>query len=169
MFKKKKGYTLVEVIAVMAIIAVLTIGVGVVSVRNVRKANIDQTASDLQIFSTNMGDAYYEIGAPIIDPAGTDGSAQFQNYLTELQDSYMNCTFDMASIEATSNGFKVDFASPTDAFDNQFTMWCTTKEGLDPYIMIVSGGPDGAIDTSNYDDQDYGDDIVMIIHPKSTT
>lgn len=163
--KSKRGWTLVETIVVMLIMTILIAGAAYVSVRNIKSANISQTASSLQIMSADIGDAYYEMGFPEIEPS-EDGKAQFKNYLQELGQNYMNCTFDLDTVEVMSNGFSVEISDPTDSFENRIIMQAITTSDVAKYVLLISCGPDGIMTQDGYETQQYGDDIISVVCPK---
>lgn len=152
----------------MAVIVIigLIVGVGSASVSsNLKRSNREAVANDLQLFTSNLADAYYDLGAPSIDPTSPDAISEFKRYLSVLQSDYLSVTFDMDSVVATANGFEVDIASPLDVYENQYHCWFTTVEGVPNYIMVASGGEDRKLNTAGYASQNYGDDIVLVIKP----
>lgn len=166
--KCRKGLSLVELMVVLIIVAIVTLGFGASASRQVKRTNRETVVNDMQILSSNLSDAYYDLGNPAFDPATTQGMTDFKAFLSTVSADYLNWSFDMASVTATTNGFRVEVADPVDVYEQRYKCWFVTKSGVQRYVMIVSGGDDGIINTANYSTQGYGDDIVLIVKPKVT-
>lgn len=157
---------MVELLGVMVILAIL-LGIAGWSISaNVKRSNREAVVNELQVYSTSLADAYYDLGAPSINPADTDGLTNFQRYLATIQSDYLSVTFDTASIKANDHGFEVDISAPLDVYESKYHCWFVTDDAVMKYVMVASGGEDGRIDATGYSSQNYGDDIVLIVRPK---
>lgn len=150
--------------AVMIIIVILLVGMGTAYVKNVKKANRDQTVNELSVFATSFGDAYYDLGSPTFDPVTE--AEDFKSFLNTLQSNYVGCAFDLDNIRPTSNGFSVELTSPLSVYESRYRAWFTTKEGSQSLIMVSCSGEDGIFQDASYGTQDYGDDLVLVVKPK---
>lgn len=157
--KRRSGNALVYVLCAIAITAVIT-GVGLPALGTQgKKTNIRATTSDLGVIAAAITDSYEDIGAPVFD---TTDIGAFKDYLEQLQSGYVGVTFDMDSVVATSNGFKVDTLSPKDAFNGDYHFRFVTKEETLNSVMVISYGSNGLSEETSYATGDYGDDIVAI-------
>lgn len=155
-----------ELMGVMVIIGLLIAAAGYSVSSNVKRSNREAASNELQMFASNISDAYYDIGSPSINTSDPDAMTDFTRYLRMLANDYMSVTFDEATIATTDKGFVVDISSPLDVYENRYRCWFVTDDSVMKYIMVASGGEDGRIDDSGYKTQDYGDDIVLIVKPK---
>lgn len=165
---KVRGTTMVELLAVLAIIVIL-LGIAAFSVsENTKRSNRESVVTSLQTMSTALSDAYYDLGAPSIDPAAEGALDDFKQYLAVISDDYLGVVFDETSIQplASGNGYSVYTDSPVDVYDTPYYFWFITKDDVMKYVMVASGGDNGVIDVESYTAQNYGDDIVMIVRPK---
>lgn len=157
---------MVELLGVMVIIALL-LGIAGWSISaNVKRSNRDAVVNELQVYSTSLADAYYDLGAPSIDPSSASGLEEFKRYLSVIQSDYLSVEFDLTSLVTTDSGFEVDISAPLDVYESQYHCWFVTSDAVMKYVMVASGGDDGRIDSDGYSAQDYGDDIVLIVKPK---
>lgn len=161
--KKRKAITLIEIVGVMVIIGIITVGIGLSVSSSVKRGNRETAVSELQLYATSIADAYYDSGAPDYTAAEID---DFKDWLYQIQTDYLNLQFDMASVQATTNGFTVMIAQPRDVYEKEYQAWFITNVNVMPYVMIASGGENGRIESSGYATGDYADDVVMICRPK---
>lgn len=162
--KVRKGTNLVELMAVILIIGILVVGFATSYAKNIKKANRDQTVNELSVFSTSFGDAYYDLGIQHFDPASQVDD--FKSFLSTLERGYVSCTFDLESVNPTTNGFTVMVKSPLSVYESQYKCWFTTKEGAASLVMIACAGEDGNFSEGTYGLKEYGDDIVLVVSPK---
>ena len=168
MFRKRyRGMSMMELIGVMVVIGVLLATAGTSVSKNVKRSNREAVVNELQIYATGISDAYYDLGTPSFNPSDPDALDGFKRYLQVLQNNYLAVTFDFTTLVATDKGFEVTVASPKDTFENPYKFWFVTSDDVMKYAMVASGGDDGQIDVSGYANQVYGDDIVLIVRPKS--
>lgn len=165
--RRYRGMTLFEVIGVVLIIGILS-GVAAFSVsRNVKRSNRESVVNELQVYSTSLSDAYYDLGAPKIDPTETDSDVAFKRWANQVQDGYLSVSFDWDTLEATDNGFKVDSKAPMDVWEQPYHFWFVTSPSLLSYAMVASGGEDCRVDFSGYASKNYQDDIVLVVRPRT--
>lgn len=164
--KARKGFNMLEIIVGIVLVGIISVGVGNSASKNMKKATREAVQNELQMFSTNISNAYYDIGPPIVDAGDPNAQTKFENYLKTLAGEYMSVQFDMASLTPTTNGYSVEISQPLDAFESRYTCWFITDSSVMPYIMIASGGENGQIDSAGYSTQNYGDDLLLIVKPK---
>lgn len=165
--RRRRGMSMVELIGVMIVIAILATVAGLSISRNVKRSNREAVVNELQIYSTSLSDAYYDLGAPKIDPTATDAENAFKRWAGQVQEGYLSVQFDWTTLEATDNGFKVDGATPLDVYEQPYHFWFVTSPDLMPYAMVASGGEDGIVDFAGYASKNYADDIVLVVRPRT--
>ena len=166
-FKKRAGLTMIELIGVMIVLVILTTLVGLSVSKNVKRSNREAVVSELQVYSTSLSDAYYDLGSPNCDPLIEGSEDEFKRWLLNVEDDYLTVKFDWATLTATASGFKIDSQSPLDVYEQPYHFWFVTDPDLLKYAMVASGGEDGKVDFAGYASKNYADDIVLIVRPKS--
>lgn len=157
--KRRSGFSLPSVLAAIAISAILFgASMTTVSIQG-KKTNIRATSSQLSVIATAITDSYEDLGEPVF---GTTDIGAFKDYLTQLQNVYLGVKFDMDSVTATANGFKVDTVDPKDSFGGDYHFRFVTAADTLHSVMICSWGPNAISEESTYADKNYGDDIVAI-------
>ena len=167
--KRRKGFTLPEILVGIVLGSIILTAVGSSASKNIKRTNRETVVNEMQVFLTGIQDAYYDLGAPSFDPAVTGDEEKFKRYLQTLQDSYLGMAFDFDTLTATANGqgFEILVAAPLDTYESQYKCWFITKDGVMKYAMVASGGDNCQIDEAGYASQNYEDDIVLVVKPKS--
>ena len=163
--KSRKGLSLVELMIVLIIVAIVTFGFGTSAIKQVKKSNRSTVVNELQVLASNFSDAYYDLGNPEYDPETPEGLTGFKAFLNVLSSEYLAYSFDMDSLEATTNGFHIKVKDPVDVWEQPYECWFVTK-GNNRYALVASGGDDGTIRFEGYKNNKYDDDIVLIVKPK---
>lgn len=163
--KRRAGFSLIEIVIALIIIAIVMIGFGASASMQVKRTNRETVANELQVLASNFSDAYYDLGSPEIDPTAEGAASDFERFLKLVSADYLNYTFDYDSIEAMGNGFKVLVTEPIDVYEQQYCAWFVTS-GTARYVVVASGGDDGVVDWEGYKNQNYSDDIIMVCRPK---
>lgn len=163
---KRRGTTLIEMLGVLIIFTII-LGVAGMSVsRGIKRSNRDDVSNQLSVYSIGISDAYYDLGAPEFAPADPDAKDEFKRYLQLMESDYLGVVFDYDTLAATDTGFEIEISSPMDVYESRYHCWFVTDESIMKYAMIASGGDNGKLDTDRYAQQDYGDDIVLVVKPK---
>lgn len=158
--KRMSGFTLQSLLIAIAIGAVLTVsGYGAYSVQTAKTLK-QTTTTDLTMMASGFQSAMSDIGAPQFE---TDQVDQFKTYLSSLEEDHVGVTFNADSVEAITNGFKVDGINPLDAYKQPYHFRFTTADGKIPSVMIISYGPNLLSDETGYDAGNFGDDIVAVV------
>lgn len=150
---KKKGFTLTEIIVVIAIIAILvgaSIGIGAKQVHNAR---INETTAFLQTMASNLEEGIMDIGFLHLENPAAEVD-DITAFLTEMADIYLSCDIDISTlntgvISGNYVGFSVQLTLVQDAWEQPFTLYYLTDyptakaAGVDEgyYITVASKGP----------------------------
>lgn len=180
--QKRKGLSLIELVVVLIIVGIILVGFAASASTQVKRANRSDVENELQVMSSNLSDAYYDLGNPTFEPAddAADGTtterARFKRFLITLE-TYLGCQFDrgsatdtadFGSITATDLGYYVEIKEPLDTYEQTYKCWfVTSKEAPARYAMICSGGDNTIVEYEGYASNNYSDDIVLIIYPKT--
>lgn len=185
--KIRKGFSLMEMIVVILILAILAaIGIGA-GTKQVANARIQETSSFLQTMDSNIEEAIMDMGfmdSAIFDSletaadwasADSDTQSAVENYLEEMQDIYLPCGFDYATMALIKDsgyvGFSVEPTVVQDAWKQNYTFYYMYSESEDTYrIVVASMGPNNFPSdkasigylTAGTDDS-WDDDIVIIM------
>lgn len=162
----KRGLSLVEVVVVLIIVVIVSLGFGASASRQVKRTNRETVVNELQVLSSGLSDAYYDLGNPAYDPDTPEGKTQFENFLKIVSSEYVGYTFDYTTLEKTANGFTIEVSDPLDVYEQRYGCWFVTRESLARYAIVACGGDDGKINFSGYINGDYSDDIVLLVRPK---
>ena len=187
----KKGYTLVEVAAVVAVTATLAAVVVPVALDKVSKSKEATAADDVKALASAVAGFFGDTGVWPARLGGTD------NYLYKLRtgNSASNDPTDSTSgNEWTCDADRQDFAQyhlvinkpqgSGTAYDNwagpyaeslmekkdpwghNYFIWVKGmwKSDEDDFGWVISAGPDGILQTSTTDDATAGDDIGVAIY-----
>lgn len=153
-------------LGVLIVIAII-LGVAGMSVsKSIKRSNRDHVVNELSVFSTAISDAYYDLGAPEFAPAAPESKTEFERYLKLLETDYLGVVFDYNTLKTTDTGFEIEISSPLDVYESRYHCWFVTDESTMKYAMIASGGDNGVLDTAGYTQQEYGDDVVLVVKPK---
>ncbi len=126
MKKRDDGFSFAETLAVLAIMLVLSAGVGVAAMKYVAKARVLQARSQIQIYTLALQSYYLDCG---VYPTTEQGL----NALWEKP--YLH------PVPAGWNGPYTDRQIQTDPWGNQY-MYSRQKTGKTPFV-ITSYGADG--------------------------
>lgn len=174
MYKKHKGFTVVQLVIAMVIFAILT-GIGITGYQqHARRADVETASNDLRIFGNNYEDAVADIGYVFWEKGATDAKEKVKEYLKELQEVYMNCEFNIderlefVDFGTDHYGFTVDMKEEKDPWGLMYRMVYIINQntGKADNIYFASAGPNSTwveyIEGSNtYLSEKYDDDIIL--------
>jgi prepilin-type N-terminal cleavage/methylation domain-containing protein len=188
-FKKRKGFSLVELVVVILIIAILAVAVFAGGSAAIKKAQVSRTTSDLHNFSVAIEAAINETPSvanmdteanfdPIISAVNSNLSADYQ--LERLTvDSTGNLVthqsvLSPANDAAKTGNYVIYKSAKTDAWDNPYYVIFDATErhnkGISEfYITVVSAGPNAQTtiaSTANTGTDGKGieaDDIFLLV------
>lgn len=166
----KRGFTLIEIIGVMIIIAILTIAAGYTATKAVHRSRIDATAADLQVFASDMEAVLEDIGVVELDPSDSLElrKSKINEYLSIIEQDYLHATFAKDTLVVSDDGFKVSTYELSDPWDSKYTLIYNTDpaKGTPGTCIFASPGPNLNLEDSGYSSGDFQDDILVIITPK---
>ena len=174
--KRHGGFTFHQMLIAMVIMAILA-GVGFNAYsKNISRANIDQTSSNLQIMAGNMEDATTDIGFVSVIQGDEGASTDVHHYFNELEDIYFTHTWNYESLvfqvfDTSLHGFVVETALGRDAWGMPFHFYCIYQDDVVQNMIFSSAGPNMVwSDASHtaYQVGDYDDDIFIVMTRRNT-
>ena len=176
--KKRKGFSLIELIVVILIIAILALAVFAGGSAAIKKSQIARTTSDLHNFSIAIESAMNETPsvANITAESGMTGtivkavndnlSADYQ-----LHRATAKATGNLQLIQGTADTFVVYESDKTDAWGNPYYVVFDATErhsaGISEfYVTVVSAGPNAQTNISRKDTDVTGieaDDLFLLV------
>lgn len=166
----RKGFTMIELIGALVIIAILTVAIGFTSTNVVHRSRVDATTADLQVFASDMEAVLEDIGVVELDNASTtEGRARIQEYLAMIEASYTHLYFDRTTLVVTKDGFTINTAEAVDPWNQKYLLTYNTSrtKGQPGTCILSSAGPNMYMSNDTYASGDFSDDICVIITPKS--
>ncbi len=167
--KRKKGFTLVETLAVLAIIGILIVGT-TVGVNTLWQNNrVDICESELRDFSTSIKSYISDYKAITIAP-----DSNYSEVLSEtaeiLSSKYLSCDIKIKNIAEDKRSAVLQTKIKEDPWGNKYEFDIYTYEGEDadsmPGLIVISScGKDAKSNRQEYKNGNYGDDVVAVIKP----
>lgn len=167
--KKRSGYTLIEIIIVMVVLAVFLGSAAVIGGRSIENARIRSTTNDMQIFAANMTEIYDDIGVLSFNNGLNDEQkiTVIKEFLDGISKGYLSFDFDLETLEITDEYFKVRTGNTMlDAWKNPYTMYYSMSSGNAGKVIFLSGGANLRSYENGYQSGDFSDDIVMLLKPR---
>lgn len=163
----------------MIIVAILA-GIGITGYKqHAKRADIETASNALRVWGNNYEEAVDDIGYITWDDNST-AKEQVKEYLQELEDVYMNCSFDKDSLQLVSfnsdhqRGFIVNLSDhETDPWGKQYRMvyMINTASSADikvDNVYLASPGPNSTWveEITNdsvplYSEGSYDDDVIL--------
>lgn len=169
--KKISCFTLVEILAVLAITGILTVGM-VVGVNRIWQNNrIDICESEMRDFTTAFKSYYTDYKRLEILP-----DINYETIIAEvvdlLNDKYLSCNVEISEIATDKKSVRLVSSVKKDPWNNKYEFNIYTYSGVDSdikpgLIVITSNGPDAKSNREEYKDGNFGDDIIAIVDPNS--
>lgn len=166
---RKKGFTLVEILAVLAITGILIVGTAV-GVNTLWQNNrVDICESELRDFSNSFKSYITDYRAIVISP-----DSNYENVLSEtaeiLSRKYLSCDIEIKEVSDDKRSATLQTKLKEDPWGNQYEFYIYTYEGEDaesmPGLIIISScGKDAKSNKHEYKDGNYGDDVIAVIKP----
>lgn len=157
---------MLELIGVMVVIGILLGIAGFSVVKQTKRANRESVANTLQMYATALSEAYYDLGSFKIGATDAETEANFTSWIEIVANEYLTVDLDMGSIEKSGSSFKVTSKTPLDSWEQPYIFWFHASETERPYALIVSGGENGIVDPWDLANDNVGDDIITVVHPK---
>ena len=166
---KKKSFTLVEILAVLAISGILLCGT-VIGINTVWQNNrIDVCESEMRDFTNGLKSYFTDYGPITIEP-----DSNYENVLNSvvelLNTKYLFCDIEIEEISDAKNCVTLKTKIKEDPWGNKYEFFIYTYSAEDhiskPGLVIISSyGKDSKSNKAEYKDGDYGDDIIAVVNP----
>lgn len=170
MIKKKKAFTLVEIMAVIAVVGILS-AVGYVTFNRAWRNNqTDICENDLRDMVSSFNNYFIDYGNIIIKD-----DINFDNVLTEtvnlLNRQYMGSGIAVSSVAADKKSVSLATKHKKDPWGNPYQIVIYTYDGDDRetvsgLVVVYSKGVDGISNAEGYKEGNYGDDVIAVVEPK---
>ena len=167
---KKRGFTLIEVLAVIVIISIISTG-SVVSYNRIwRNHQIDIAESELREISNAFSSYATDYGSIIIAD-----DINYNTVITEITDQinkqYLPYEIVVSEISADRKSVRLTTKLKTDPWKHKYDISIYTyngdnKDSVSGLAVISSRGPDGISQMSTYKLNSFGDDVIAIVEPK---
>ena len=166
---KKKGFTLVEILAVIAITGILLVGT-VAGVNTLWQNNrVDICESEMRDFTN--GFKSYLTDYETINAEPDSNYEDVMKAVVELLNSkYLSCDVEIDSISDDKRSVTLKTSVKKDPWGNKYEFYIYTYSGDDatsmPGLVIISSyGKDSVSNKAEYKNGDYGDDVIAIVNP----
>ncbi len=160
---KKKGFTLIEVLAVVVIIAILITCVTFAVSSSINNGRISSTTNSLQLFAADTENILAEYGVLVVKDG--EPKAQVLEYLNLIENYYVHTYFNRDTLDISDSYFEIQTSTLVDGWDSPFKMrYCFNEESAGT-CMLISPGPDLVFE-DEYTTDNFGDDIMLIVYPK---
>lgn len=160
----KHGFTLVEVLAVLVIIAILIACTSFLVSSTVSNGRISSTTSSLQLFAADTEEILAEYG--VLQIKDGDKKAQVLEYLNLIEQFYVHTYFNRDTLNVKETYFEIQTSTLLDGWDSPFKMRYSFDGEDAGTCMLISPGAD-LIFEETYSTDNFGDDIMLIVYPKA--
>ena len=177
--RKRKGFTLAEIMLVVALIGILTASLAVGLNKYFYNQNIDKCENELRLMINDFNSYIIDNGNITIEPglSETEYKDSIEYFVEYFNDEYATFALDDESIkfeaDTTDTGkyksFEIQTKSKKDPWGNKYTVNINTStyEGEGGGTVVIhSDGPNEMCNKLKYKDGDLDDDIALVIQPK---
>ena len=163
---KKKGFTLVEILAVLAVAGILITGIAVSFNKAWQNNRVDACESELREMVTAFKSYITDYGNITVD-SSMDYDTVINEVVSTLNSKYLPYDVEKTGVSADGKSITLKTKLKTDPWNNKYSLHIyTAQEGTVPgLIVIASSGADSKSNETEYSSENYGDDIVAIIKP----
>ena len=170
MMKRKKAFTLVEMLAVIAVVGIITAGSYMSLNRTWRNNQTDICESDLRSLSGGFSSYFVDYGNIVI-PNDINYNNVLDGVVNTLNRSYLSNEIVVTAISSDKKNVELTTKTKKDPWGNKYVIDVYTYNGADKesvpgLVIIYSKGVDGVSSLSNYKNGNYGDDVVAVVEPK---
>lgn len=167
---KGSGFSFIEFVLCVALLALFGAGATIYGVQQVKKGKITSTTSTLQVFATDMEAILEDLGTIEIEEGSTEiaRKSDILEYIALIEESYTHTHFDKKTLIISESGFEICTDEQIDGWDAKFKLMYNTnsKKGLPGTCILTSSGPNLTFETDGYTKGEFGDDILLIVQPK---
>ena len=166
---KKKCFTFVEILAVMAVIGILITGTAVSLNKAWENSKTDTCESELREMTTAFKGYFTDYGNIVIEP-----DANYENVLDEivnvLNKKYLPYDVKVTKISDDKKCVYLETKIKEDPWNNVYKISIYTYDGEDKdsisgLVVISSAGRDAKSSEDTYKENDFGDDIIAVVEP----
>lgn len=163
---KRKGFTFVEILAVIAIAGILITGSAIGFNKAWQNNRVDTCESELREMVTAFKSYITDYGIITIDTS-MDYDTVIDEVVNTLNSKYLPYDVEKTGVSADGKSVTLTTKVKTDPWNNKYCLHIyTAEEGTVPgLIVIASSGPDSKSNETEYSSENYGDDIVAVIKP----
>lgn len=166
---KKRSFTLVEILAVVAISGILLVGTAV-GVNSLWQNNrVDICESEMRDFANAFKS--YLTDYETIKAEPDSNYEEVMNAAVELLNSkYLSCDVEIDAIADDKKSITLKTKIKEDPWGNKYEFNIYTYSGVDatsmPGLVIISSyGKDSKSNKAEYKTGNYGDDVITVINP----
>lgn len=163
---KKKGFTFVEILAVLTVAGILITGIAVSFNKAWQNNRVDACESELREMVTAFKSYITDYGNITVD-SSMDYDTVIDEVVSTLNSKYLPYDVEKTGVSADGKSITLKTKLKTDPWNNKYSLHIyTAQEGTVPgLIVIASSGPDSKSNETEYSSENYGDDIVAVIKP----
>lgn len=179
--KKRKGFSLVELVVVIMIIAILAAAIFAGGSAVIKKSQVSRSISDLHNFSVSVESLLNENpGVANIENEGAASNGNITQLMEKLNASLPE-DYQLSAVSASAAGANITTldngttsatamvfqSAKTDAWDNPYYVIFDTNDHngagyTEFYVTVVSAGPDAKTDVSNTAGAIGNDDLFLV-------
>lgn len=168
---KKQGFTLVEILGVVALIGILLVGTAVTVNRVWQNNRIDICESEMRDMTTSFKSYFTDYGSIVLEP-DTNYDTVLGEVVTVLNDRYLPYATEIVQVSEDKHSVVLQTKVKTDPWHNKYRIYIYTYSGDDAdnipgLIVITSNGIDSRSSMDTYADNNFGDDVIAVIEPNT--
>lgn len=191
---KMRGFTMIEILGVVVIIAVIA-SMGAYSLTN----NLEDSRNDIvyteqSVFAADLEKMMQDNGVlyiPTVEDPDDPSTPAYQaemaertrlvkNFINQLESNYLHCYLDLNTLHVTPNYFSIDTSGTLDPWEMPYRLIYyieyggvvggdkSTASRTPGDAMVISGGENASIDLSGYKDLNFSDDKILFVDAKDT-
>lgn len=166
---KKRCFTFVEILAVMAIIGILITGTAIALNQAWENSKTDTCESELREMTTALKSYFTDYGNIIIEP-----DTNYENTLNEivnvLNKKYLPYEVKVTQISDDRKSVNLETKIKEDPWNNiykisMYTYGGEDRDSISGLVVISSAGRDAKSNETAYCVNDFGDDIIAVVEP----
>lgn len=163
----RKGFTLVEVLGVMALAGILCIGLAVSGNRIWQNNRIDICESELREMTTAFKSYLTDYGSPVIEP-DVNYEPVLEEIIEILNQKYLPYTIEKQETAADKTSVHLKTSVKKDPWGNPYDLYIYTAENAENVpglVIMISSGKNGQCSRATYASGNFGDDVIALVEP----